>query len=188
MKTGKFEQLVFKVPLGLVVVLLLVGIATAGGLASWKRRPMADDQVVAAVRDLPAYTRISESDVIVLTTDDADGAAVEVDDVVGKTTVIPVSEMSALTSSPLLEIPEEWFIMAVPAAPILGLTIGQQVTLVGARNDEDDPGPFPVSDRAIVLSQQEDQIVVALPLDEASEAASFLVEYSELVVLMPLSE
>ena len=78
--------------------------------------------------------------------------------------------------------------MAVPAAPILGLTIGQQVTLVGARNDEDDPGPFPVSDRAIVLSQQEDQIVVALPLDEASEAASFLVEYSELVVLMPLSE
>ncbi len=70
-------------------------------------------------------------------------------------------------------VPEGWPLLSVPyPSSTISPPAGQRVKLLGVRAGDDPPEV--VSDKAVVVVEADNQLVVALPREEATRASSYL--------------
>jgi hypothetical protein len=184
------------VPIGFVATALCAALLAAGIVwtsGSWpvlsaRLRPTPMRQIVTTTRDLPAYTLIKASDIITASLLQAPANALTQTTAASLTiTVAPIARGSALTADNVRHVPfspNGYGLITVAFSATLQPRIGERVTLLGLTATE--ISPTLVSAQALALGAHSDKVVLALPWNEALQAAAYLSLGRSLIVVRRL--
>jgi len=140
-------------------------------------RPVATTTVIQIKRDLPAYTRITATDIITVATVSSPpvNAMNNMSDVVGMITIYPLKQGAILVESafvPLPQLNQEWLLLSIPISPISRFTHGETVIIFGY--DSGKGVAIEISRQAVIIDIQSEQAILALPSKEAHQVIPYL--------------
>jgi len=170
-----------------VLTITIVLIVTLAGMALMIRRAQSASRqsIWQSAHDLPAYSILKATDLQrAKAAAFLDEALTDSASVIGRITKHPIAKGTALTASMLVETPEslqDWWLMPLPISSALAIKAGDRVMLVGIKPDTT-MTTFS-SERAVVLEIKDGQMIVALPKEQAQEAAAYLAKDHQLLVL-----
>jgi SAF domain len=140
--------------------------------------------VIQVRRDLPAFTTISRDDLKKASTRATPKSPIpltEIDQIVGWITTEPLPRGTLLTVSNVRKLPHNWVLLMVPRPFGLAPRAGDQVALLGmGKGQADVPCTY---EPAIAFGLHGEQLVLALPMEQAKKAAPYLLKDRRLLVL-----
>jgi hypothetical protein len=181
--TDRTARLRFPPRLAVPLIIALV-IAAGGSFLSHAAKPIASSEVVKTRRAIPAFRTIAKADVLVVRVVAPPPAAIaSANAVVGQVTTTAIRRGELLTDRMVVQLAPDrrsWPMLAIATVGSEVIAQGATVTVLGI---DANGKATTISTNALALGTQSGQVMVAMPLDQASRAASYRAEKRQLVVL-----
>lgn len=200
------------IPMSSVILLSIALLTVTGASLMQSFDPALPTKVVQVERDLPAFTTVAPPDVAYATviwpptryvkppTDPEKPNPAE-----GRITTAPLQRGTILTESSAVEVENDWRLLRIPSSSTLSPSAGEKVVLLGVKSGSSEDAAVHLCTEAVVLgrtekqtaaargaerttsvptaSEKDEQIMVALPPEDARRAAPYLLGDSRLLIL-----
>lgn len=167
-----------RLPLGCMALMLMGLVLVCGAAAmllhSWLAPAPATAMVVQTQHALRAFETISAGDVILATPAGSapEQALTDTAVAVGRMVVADSPAKTVLTEGNTVAAPNDWWLIAVPVTQTVASDPGTRMVLLGL-----EPGKTEaqvISTQALTLGRYANQLVIAVPPEEARRAAAYL--------------
>lgn len=199
------------IPIGFVVVFSIALLTVTGVALMISFDPTLSTKVVQVERDLPAFTTVTTADVTYATVIWPPTRYVkpptdlkEPNPAKGRITTAPLQRGTILTESSAVEVENDWRLLSIPSSSTFSPSAGEKVVLLDVKAGSEDAG-VEFCTEAVALgrteaqtaaakgaerttsvstaNEKDEQIMVALPSEDARRAAPYLLGDSRLLIL-----
>jgi hypothetical protein len=167
------------------IIVALIALAVSG--VKWftldvAQRQMTPRQVVVLTHDLSPFTFIRSEDVALQTVlNPSADVLTDTALAVGRIQVVAQGAGTPLLTSATFPLPApDWTLVKVAFTDTLPLRSGDSVLVLGVRYGNE---AEVVSEDGVIVGHQEQEVIVALPLDQAKRAVRYLIPNHRLILL-----